>query len=171
MEIIIYPVSTKPSLTVQYSQSWVDQAPGWLKPGWLNGTSFLQDNISITNFHIHFWEAYFSVRALLATVILQVCHSLALCSVEDLLLLNDELQLKWSSLETMEKWPLKLRLYNCFIVLDCAHQSPSQVDFSFLGARIVLMLLRKWTFFHFLSWYYLFSFYCNTCMLWHWKSK
>lgn len=87
------------------------------------------------------------------------------------LLLNDEHQLKWSSLETMEEWPLELRLCNCFIVSDCAHQTPSQVNFNFFWSQICSYAFRKMAIFSFPSLIYLFSFYCSACILWHWKSN
>lgn len=76
-----------------------------------------------------------------------------------------------SSLETMEEWPLELRLCNCFIVSDCAHQTPSQVNFNFFWSQICSYAFRKMAIFSFPSLIYLFSFYCSACILWHWKSN
>lgn len=139
-------------------------AQTWL----IEGATFLQDKVSVTNFHMHLCETYFSIWALLAAVILHASSSLVPCCR---LLLNDELQLKWSSPETMEKWPLELRLRNRFIVSDYAHQSPSQVNFSFFWSQICSYAFRKIAIFSSPFLIYLFSFYCGTCILWHWKSR
>lgn len=51
---------------------------------WLieEGATFLQDKVSVTDFHVHLWESYFSIQALLAPVLFHVSHPLALCSIE-----------------------------------------------------------------------------------------
>lgn len=136
----------------------------------IEGATFLQDKVSVANSHVHLWEACFSIWALSASHFpYRPSSSRMPCRS---LLLNDELQLKWSSLETMEKWPLELlRLYNCFIVSDCAHQRPLQVNFNFFWSQNCSYAFRKMAIFSFPYLIYLFSFYCSTCILWHWKSS
>lgn len=140
-----------PSFTVRSSQSQVYQVPGWPEPGKSKGPHSWKIR-SLTNFHMHLGKACFSMWAVLATVLFHGSHPLAYA------LLNEELQLKWSSPETMEKWPLELRLCNCFIVSDCTHQSPSQVNFNSFWSQFVLILLGKWAYIHVLSWYTFFIF-------------
>lgn len=152
-----------PSFTVRSSQSQVYQVPRWPEPGKSKGPHSWKIR-SLTNFHMHLGKACFSMWAVLATVLFHGSHPLAYA------LLNEELQLKWSSPETMEKWPLELRVCNCFIVSDYSSESqPSQ--FQLFLEPICSYSFRKMGIYSCPFLIYLFYFSCSTCILCHCKSN
>lgn len=136
-----------PSLIVECSHSQVDQAPGWLKPGQWKGPHSCKIR--------SLWPPFTCIYVKVTFHSGSLSHSNFPCLLSSSLipcwrlLLNDEHQLKWSSLETMEEWLLELRLCKCFIVSDCAHQSPSQVNFNFFWSQICSCAFRKMAIFSF----------------------
>lgn len=124
----------------------------------IEGATFLQDKVSVTNSHVHLWEAYFSIWALSATVTFRIAHPLALCPVEDFC---------WTMNSSWNDLPWKLWRNDHLNSSDSITVLLSQTVrtsvlaksiSTFFGARIVLMLFGKWPYFHFLTWYTYFLF-------------
>lgn len=129
--------------------------------------TFLQDKVSVNQLpHAFVWSLFFHSGSLSHSNF-PCLHPLAVCPVEDFCWMMNS---SWNDLppETMEKWPLELRLCNCFIVSDCAHQSPSQVNFNFFWSQICSYAFRKMATF-FISFLDTLIFCC--CYRWHWKSN
>lgn len=82
--VIVFILSElKPSLNCSVFTEPSVSGPRMAQTWPIEGPTFLQDKGSVTNFHMHLCEGYFSIRALLATLIFHVSLLLSLCPVED----------------------------------------------------------------------------------------
>lgn len=157
MVIIFILSELKPSFNCSVFTEPSESGPKMARTWPVEGPTFLQDKVSVTNFHMHSCEGYFSIRALLATVIFHISHPLALYPVEDFC---------WTMNTSWNDLPWKLWRndhLNSDSVTVLLSQTvlirlPAKSISTFFGARFVLMLLGKWPYFHFLSWYTYFLF-------------
>lgn len=135
----------------------------------IEGATFLQDKVSLHNSHMHLWEAIFPTRAPLATVTPHVSHPVASCPVGDFRwTVNSDEMIFPGNYGEMTTSTQPLWLFYC-LRLCTSESRPSQFHL-FLEPEFSYAF-KKMSIFSFPFLIYLFSFYCSTCILWHWKSN